>query len=345
MPAFEHNYAFEESSDKLGVLLVNLGTPSAPDTASVRRYLREFLSDPRVVEVPKPLWWFILNFFILTTRPSRSAALYRKIWQPEGSPLLINALNQAKALQQTLDEAETSQVRVAVAMRYGEPSIEQGLDNFTEDGINKILVLPMYPQYSGSTVGSVLDEVGNVLQKRRYVPSIRFTSGYSDQDSYISGLTDSVKSHWDEHGRSEVLLMSFHGIPEGYSLKGDPYPNECRKTAELLAKELGLNEKQWLVAFQSRFGPKKWLQPYTDDVLRNMVELGVSTVDVICPGFSVDCLETLEEVAIGYKSLFYQLGGKTFNYIPCLNDRPSHIHMLEDIIKSSISDWLVAQTS
>ena len=345
MPAFEHNYAVAESSDKIGVMLVNLGTPSSPDTASVRRYLREFLSDSRVVEVSKPVWWFILNFFILTTRPSKSAALYKKIWQPEGSPLLVNAINQARALQEFFGEADSLPVQVTVAMRYGEPSIEQGLDEFTAAGINKIFVLPMYPQYSGSTVGSVLDEVGNVLKKRRYVPSIRFTSGYCDHDKYIAGLADSVKSHWEHIGRSEVLLMSFHGIPEAYSLKGDPYPDECKKTAELLAKELDLSDQQWLVAFQSRFGPRKWLQPYTDDVLRNMVELGVSTVDVICPGFSVDCLETLEEVAIGYKSLFHQLGGKTFNYIPCLNDRPAHIHMLEDIVKSSISDWLAIHIS
>ncbi len=319
-------------------MLVNLGTPDAPDTPSVRRFLRQFLSDGRVVEAPKMIWWFVLNFVILLIRPAKSAAAYKEVWTDQGSPLMVNAVKQAEALQQRFGDSGACVVRHA--MSYGEPSIGKVLDELTGLGIRKVIVVPMYPQYSSTTTGSVFDEVARVLRKRRYVPSIRFVNSYAVRDKYIDALAQSIQSHWQEHGRAQRLLLSFHGIPVEYAEKGDPYPHECRATAEALVERLGLKDSDWMFAFQSRFGPKQWLQPYTEDVIEKMASEGVREVDAICPGFSVDCLETLEEVSMEYGEEFIEAGGSSFRYISCLNDHPAHIDMLHDLVCETASDWL-----
>ncbi len=337
MTKFANNFDSSVKSSVVGVVLVNLGTPDSPDSSSVRQFLRQFLSDPRVIEVPKPIWWCILYGVILVFRPSRSAAAYKKIWTPEGSPLMVNTVEQVEALQQRLGH---QRCLVRHAMSYGEPSVDQVFDELTGLGVQRIVVVPMYPQYSGTTVGSVFDSIGKVLQHRRYVPSIRFVSGYEVHESYIGSLAASIQEHWSEHGRAERLLMSFHGIPQEYADKGDPYDLQCRQTAKMLADQLSLDADSWQLSFQSRVGAKPWLQPYTDDALLAMAKEGITSVDAICPGFSVDCLETLEEVNMEYNELFLNAGGKSFNYIPCLNARPSHIEMLHNIVFEAAGSWL-----
>ena len=341
MAKYKNNFVPQSENNRFGVLLANLGTPKSPQTSDVRKYLRQFLSDSRVVELPKPLWWFILNGVILVLRPKRSAHAYKAIWTQEGSPLLVNSLRQRDALESCLKNENAGNAHVICAMRYGEPSIGQAIVEFEELGIDRIVVMPMYPQYSGPTAGSVFDEIGNVLRLRRIVPSIRFVNGYAQEPPYIFALKQSVLEHWDRNGRGQKLVMSFHGLPEeSCSRDGDPYQSQCFSTARLLAEELELLENQWLVCFQSRFGPKKWLQPYADSVLRNLPKEGIRHVDVICPGFSADCLETLEEVNMGYRELFLESGGKKFHYIPCLNDHPQHINMIAEFIRNTASNWI-----
>ena len=325
--------------EKTGVLLTNLGTPDSCDTSDVRRYLREFLSDPRVVEVPRPVWWMVLNLFILTTRPSRSAKAYQKIWTEEGSPLLTISRHQAEGLQSSLDQAYPDQFEVVLAMRYGNPSIADGLKQLRKAGVRKVLVFPLYPQYSATTTASTFDAVTNELQRWRWVPELRFINHYHDADNYISSLEQSIRDYWQEHGKAEKLIMSFHGIPKDYLLKGDPYFCECQKTARLLADRLQLSESQWQLTFQSRLGAKEWLKPYTDKTLQSLGKEGLKSVQVICPGFSADCLETLEEIAMENRETFVDAGGESYQYIPCLNTKDQHIDMMHKLVEQHVQGW------
>jgi len=328
-----------DAPDCMGVLLVNLGTPDSPERSDVRRFLKEFLWDHRVVEVPRPVWWLVLNGVILNTRPSRSAAAYQKIWTQDGSPLLVISQRQKIALQSQLGKRFAGPIKVALAMRYGNPSIAAGLAELRAAGAHRILVLPLYPQYSATTTASIFDGIAINLRKQRWIPELRFVNHYHDDEGYIQALAGSVKRHWDEHGRSELLLMSFHGIPREYFEKGDPYHCECQKTGRLLAEALGLGQEQWRLSFQSRLGPKEWLRPYTDETLREIATQGVKSVDVICPGFSVDCLETLEEIAMENRDEFLGAGGESYRYIPCLNDQPEHIAVLSDLVADHTLGW------
>lgn len=318
-----------------GVLINNLGTPASPGVSDVRAFLKQFLSDPRVIRVPRPIWWLILNVIILNTRPKRSSEAYQEIWTDQGSPLLAISQSQVKRLQ-SWTQSGFPYVRIEPGMRYGTPSIEQGLDRLRQAGATRYLIMPMYPQYSTTTTASTKDEVLRVFESWQSIPEFKFVCQYFDEPQYIEALNSSVEEHWQKNGRSSRLLMSFHGIPEQYSRQGDPYGGQCESTAKLLAEKLGLDPEQWILSFQSRLGPKKWLGPYTDHTLREMARQGVESVDVICPGFSVDCLETLEEIAIRDKQLFLDSGGKAYSYIPCLNDRQQHIEMIGHLIKNHI---------
>ena len=328
---------------QIGVLLVNLGTPDAPDPVSVRRYLKEFLWDPRVIEVPRPLWWLVLNGIILNTRPRRSAKAYQKIWTPDGSPLLTISLRQRDALVSALARNFGSDMPVALGMRYGNPSIRSALGKLRDLHVQRILVLPLYPQYSATTTASTFDAVTNELRSWRWLPEMRFINHYHDEPNYISALAGSVRRHRDEAGNADKLLVSFHGIPEEYFHKGDPYFCECQKTGRLLAEALGLTADQWQLSFQSRLGPKQWLQPYTDQTLEALANSGVKSVQVICPGFSADCLETLEEVAMENRDIFLAAGGERYEFIPCLNDTAEHIAMLSKLVKRHTQGWVLSQ--
>ncbi|MDQ6982898.1 MAG: ferrochelatase [Mariprofundus sp.] len=321
-----------------GVLLTNLGTPEAPTKSALRTYLKEFLWDPRVVEQPRWLWWLILNGVILNTRPAKSAALYQSAWTEQGSPLLATGKKQRHALQQSLRESMGEAVHVELAMRYGNPSIQTGLDALREKNCRKIVILPLYPQYSATTTGSTFDAVADVLKTWRRVPELHLIDAYHQHPAYISALADSVRMHWAEHGEPERLLMSFHGIPERYFKSGDPYPCQCRSTARLLREELGLDEERAQVSFQSRFGKEPWVQPYTDETLKVWGKDGVKSVDVICPGFAADCLETLEEIGIENRDYFLSAGGEQYRYIPALNDSAAHIFALKQLILACIKN-------
>lgn len=328
-----------DRTQRTGILLVNLGTPDAPDKASVRRYLKEFLWDPRVVEVPRPIWWFALNLVILNTRPARSAAAYQKIWTDQGSPLLTISRDQEQALRTALQIRHGDQVVVELGMRYGQPSIKSALEKLREQGAERILVLPLYPQYSATTTASIFDEVTDQVRAWRWLPELRFINHYHDDPSYITALAESISQYRTEHGEAEKLVMSFHGIPQEYFDKGDPYFCECQKTGRLLAEALGLKEDQWQLTFQSRLGPKQWLQPYTDQTLEQMGKDGIESVQVVCPGFSADCLETLEEIAMENREVFLQAGGERYEYIPCLNAEPAHIGMLSGLLERHLAGW------
>ncbi len=316
----------------LGVLLTNLGTPDAPTTKEVRRYLAEFLSDPRVVELPRIIWWSLLHGVILRTRPARSAAAYRKIWSDRGSPLLAISYDQTAALQKLLEQQTEQPVRVELAMRYGNPSIANGLERLRQANARRILVLPLYPQYSATTTASTLDALSHELRQWRWLPDLEFISHYHDHPAYIEALTNSVQNYWQQNGKPERLLMSFHGIPQEYADAGDPYPEECHTTARRLADKLKLGPDEWAISFQSRLGRKQWLKPYTDATLREWGASKVKSVNVICPGFPADCLETLEEIAVENKENFIAAGGGEYSYIPALNSSPEHIQMLAEII-------------
>ncbi|MEN8176476.1 MAG: ferrochelatase [Pseudomonadota bacterium] len=331
-----------DSPETLGVLLVNLGTPASPDKPHVRRYLKEFLWDPRVVEVPRPIWWLVLNGVILNTRPRRSAEAYARIWTDAGSPLLVISRQQHQAMQAALQTRLEVPVKVSLAMRYGEPSIAAGLAELRESGARKVLVLPLYPQYSASATASVFDAITTELQNWRWVPEVRFVNHYHDDPAYIAALAGSVRGFQAKHGKPDKLVMSFHGIPKEYFLKGDPYHCECQKTARLLAGALGLADDEWVLTFQSRLGPKEWLKPYTDATLKRLASEGVPKIQVICPGFSADCLETLEEIAMENKANFLSAGGKEYGYIPCLNTEPAHIEALADLVLRHSGGWLDA---
>jgi protoporphyrin/coproporphyrin ferrochelatase len=327
-----------------GVLLVNLGTPDAPTPRALRRYLAEFLWDPRVIEWPRPLWWLILHGIILNIRPARSAKLYQKVWIKEGSPLLVISERQTRAMQEALQRRFTGPVRVALAMRYGNPSVATGLAELRRKGARRLLVLPLYPQYSATTTASTFDAVTNELQTWRWLPELRFVNHYADDAGYIEALAARIRQHWETSGRGQRLLFSFHGIPKRYLLNGDPYHCECHKTARLVAQALDLPEGAWQVCFQSRFGREEWLQPYTDETLRARAREGVKTVDLCCPGFAADCLETLEEIAQEGQHTFLEAGGERLNYIPALNDTAAHIRALSDIVMRHTQGWAEASS-
>lgn len=323
---------------KTAIVLVNLGTPDAPTPSAVRRYLKQFLSDPRVVEIPRAIWWFILRLLILPFRSGQSARKYAAIWTNDGSPLKVHTEKQARLLRGYLGE-RGHQVQVEYAMRYGNPSVPSVLRKLKADGCDRILVLPAYPQYSATTTASIFDAVFGHYTDERNVPELRFIKHYHDHDGYIRALQKSVLAHWDMHGRPDKLVMSFHGVPKRTLLLGDPYHCECHKTARLLAKELGLTQDQYLVTFQSRFGKAEWLQPYTAPSLKKLAKEGVNRVDVICPGFTSDCLETLEEIAMEARHDFLKVGGKDFNYIPCLNENDAWIKAMAEIAELHMIGW------
>lgn len=334
-PEFEHG-----SIPAVGVLLANLGTPENPTATALRKFLREFLSDPRIIEEPRWKWWIILNLFILPFRPRRSAALYRKIWQEDGSPLLNGTLRLGEGLAEALSLGVASPVHVAVGMRYGRPSIRQALSDLREKGCTNLLVLPLFPQYSGTTVGSVFDAVAAELRTWRAVPSLRTIHRYHDQPAYIEALSASIREVWQRDGEPEKLLFSFHGIPLRYFAGGDPYHCECHKTARLVAEELRLPGERYEVSFQSIFGKEEWIKPTTDVTVRAMAKAGIRNLDVICPGFAIDCLETLEEIDLLNRGFFLDNGGKSFRYIPCLNDAQEHVRALAGLIRSNLRGWV-----
>ncbi len=322
-----------------GVLITNLGTPDAPTPAALRKYLGEFLSDPRVIETPKIIWWFVLHCIILRTRPRKSAEAYKKVWTNNGSPLLDISLKQREAIQHQLEQKYKSPLKVELAMRYGNPSIKIGLEKLQKANATRILILPLYPQYSAATTASTFDAISDVLKKWRWIPEVRMINHYHDNPDYISALANSIKKYWQTHTKPEKLLFSFHGLPKDYFLAGDPYHCECHKTARLVAEKLALQEDEWQLTFQSRFGPREWLQPYTDITLKELAANGTKSVQIICPGFSADCLETIEEIDMQNRDFFTAAGGEEFSYIPALNDSDEHINVLCKLIQTHCQGW------
>ena len=324
---------------KLGVLLVNLGTPDSPAVGDVRRYLAQFLGDPRVIEVARPLWWLILHGVILRIRPPRSAKAYREVWSDQGSPLLAISRRQAAALQQELDDRLHGPAQVELAMRYGNPSIPDALARLREGNAQRVLVLTAYPQYSATTTASVFDAVSEELRQRRWLPELRFINDYHNDPGYIEVLARHIRAFWGVHGRPKRLLMSFHGIPKRYREAGDPYFHQCKASAELLAKALGLEGDAWALSFQSRVGREEWLKPYTDETLKRWGGEGLQSVQVVCPGFPTDCLETLEEIAGENREYFEQAGGGDYRFIPGLNASPSHMEFYAGLAARHCQGW------
>ena len=334
-PAYTHGTA-----PRTGVLLVNLGTPTAPTAAALRPYLKEFLSDPRVVEIPRPIWWLILNGIILNTRPAKSAKKYASVWTSEGSPLKVHTEKQAKLLAGFLAQAGYRELHVSWAMRYGQPSIRSQLDAMRAAGCTRILVVPLYPQYAASTTATVVDEVANCLRHWRNLPEVRYVRSFGDDPGYIEALAASVRAHWQRNGQADRLVLSFHGIPRRSLDLGDPYRCECYKTGRLLGEALKLAPERLIVSFQSRFGKAEWLKPYTQPTLEELGGSGVGSVDVMCPGFVSDCLETLEEINMECREAFLHAGGKQFSYIPCLNENQPWIEALTTLSLNHLGNWL-----
>ena len=328
------------TAPRTGVLLVNLGTPAAPTAAALRPYLKQFLSDPRVVEIPRLLWWPILNGIILTLRPAASAKKYASVWMEDGSPLKVHTERLTTLLAEQLRQAGHDEIDVDFAMRYGAPSIADRLQALRARGCTRILVLPLYPQYSASTTATVTDEVGRCLARMRNQPEVRFVRNFHDNPGYIQALASSVREHWAVHGEPDRLVMSFHGVPRRSLELGDPYHCECHKTARLLVAALGIAPERALLTFQSRFGKAEWLQPYTQPTLEKLAAQGIGRVDVICPGFVADCLETLEEIAMECREAFLHHGGKAFHYIPCLNERQDWVESLTALTTDHLGVWL-----
>ena len=328
-----------DTPECIGILLSNIGTPDEPSKAALHKYLAGFLSDRRVIEIPGVIWWFILHGIILRLRPKRSAKAYQKIWTSEGSPLMVIARKQAATIQEKLNENFPNKFQVKLTMRYGNPSIRSGLEELARKNSQRILIFPLYPQYSATTTASTFDAVTEVMRTWRWIPEIRMINHYHDDAGYINALKESISEHWVVNGQAEKLLFSFHGIPKSYFDAGDPYYCQCHKTARLVIENLNLNDNQWFLSFQSRFGPGEWLKPYTDMTLKQWGAEGIKSVDVISPGFSADCLETLEEINMKNRDFFIQAGGEKFSYIPALNDRPSHIEAILDIILRNCQNW------
>ncbi len=321
---------------KTAVLLCNLGTPDAPTTSALRSYLREFLSDPRVVEIPKFIWMIILHGIILRIRPAKSAKLYESIWTENGSPLLAISKSQQLKVAKQIQQQYGDEVEVAIAMRYGNPGITQALRGFQQQGINKIVVLPLYPQYAGPTTGSTFDAISKEIQSWRWVPSLHFIASYHDNAGYIEALANSITDHFKAHGKPEKLLFSYHGMPKLFHTNGDPYYCFCQKTTRLVTEKLGLSDDEFQISFQSRFGKAEWLKPYTDPCLSDFAEQGIKNVAVISPAFSVDCLETLEELEVESHKVFIDAGGEKFQYIAALNDRDDHINAIVKLVTPHI---------
>ena len=335
-PTYTHG-----TTEKTAVLLVNLGTPDAPTAEKVKPYLREFLGDPRVVEIPKLVWWFILNGIILNTRPKKSAAKYATVWLPQGSPLRVYTERQTALLQGYLGE-KTKGIPLVVdyAMRYGNPSIPSVLAKLKAQNCQRILVVPMYPQYAASATATACDVVFNELLTQRNMPALRTIKHFHDHPGYISATAQNIREYWAKHGQPEMLVMSFHGVPRYTLDKGDPYHCECQKSGRLIAEALGLSKEQYTVSFQSRFGKAEWIQPYTTTVLKQLGQKKIKRVDVVCPGFVADCLETLEEIAQEGQEDFKHAGGGDFHYIPCINDRSDWIHALTGLVLDNLQGWL-----
>ncbi len=335
-PEFIHGTA-----SRTGILLVNLGTPDAPTKQAVRPYLKQFLGDPRVVEIPRAVWWLILNGIILNVRPKKSAAKYASIWLPEGSPLRVYTAKQAVLLQGYLGQRTEAPFVVDYAMCYGNPGIAQAMQKLQAQNCQRILIVPLYPQYAASTTGALCDQVFDELKKTRNMPALRTIKHFHDHPGYIAALANNINEYWTKHGRPEKLLLSFHGLPKYTLEKGDPYHCECHKTARLLAQQLGLQPAQYAVTFQSRFGKQEWLQPYTSATLKELGSQKLRRLDVACPGFVADCLETLEEIAMEGREEFQQAGGGEYHYIPCLNDRNDWLQALTELVTDNLQGWLL----
>lgn len=321
------------TANKTGVLLVNLGSPAMPTTSAVRRFLKEFLGDPRVVNLPRPLWWVILHFFILPFRPHRSTAAYRKIWDEKGSPLVFLTRQLTEQVAQRLN---AKGIIIDYAMRYGEPSMAKQLNALKKQAIDNLIILPLYPQYSSTTTASVYDDLIKELSCWRHLPSFQFISDYHQDEHYIAAVAESIEKIWRKQGRNDLLLISFHGLPEQLTKWGDPYFHQCHKTAALIAEKLDLDKAKWRVVFQSRFGKAQWLKPYCAETLQNLAKQGIRKIDVVCPGFAVDCLETLEEIAMENKALFIKAGGEIYRYIPALNDSKLHTDAIVKLIEQKL---------
>lgn len=324
---------------KTAVLLVNLGTPAAPTTDAVCDYLAEFLSDPRVVELPRWLWWPVLHGYVLRTRPRRSAEAYAKVWRDDGSPLLVFSEQLTDAVRAEIECRSGGKVEALLAMTYGEPSVAATIESLMSRGVRRLLVLPLFPQYSATSTGAAMDSVMRAMQRLRWTPDLRTLNDYHADAGYLAALVGSVQAHWARQGRGQKLLLSFHGIPQKYAAAGDPYPDQCHETARRLGDALGMPEDDLVVTFQSRLGRQPWLRPYTDDTIEQLARQDVETLDVLCPGFAVDCLETLEEVALRYRAVFLTNGGKQFRYIPALNASTAHATALADIAMRQLSGW------
>jgi len=323
----------------VGVLLVNLGTPSTPAPRDIRRYLAEFLSDPRVIEIPRFIWLPILYCFVLTKRPSRLQPRYEGIWMEGGSPLLVYSRRQTEGVQAALQARHGGRVCVELAMRYGEPSIAQGITRLREQGCERILTVPLYPQYAASTTATVVDAVAKHVAQLRNQPELRFIKRFHDDSGYIGALAAQIAQFWEVNGRPQKLVMSFHGLPRSTVLAGDPYYQDCQETAQRLAAQLGLASTEFQVTFQSRFGAARWLEPYTEPTLKTLASQGVAHIDVVCPGFVADCLETLEEISEECRDAFLEAGGRQFRYIPALNDQPAWTDGLVSLIDKHLQGW------
>jgi ferrochelatase len=330
------DYDHDGASPRQGILLCNLGTPDAPRPTELRRYLKEFLSDPRVVELPRLLWWMILNLIILRIRPRRSAKLYQSVWTDSGSPLMVYSQEQVKAVKQRLAE-KYGDIPVVLGMRYGNPSMAAAVKELTDQNVRDIIVLPLYPQYAGATTGSTFDAIAKTFTQLRWVPELQFINGYHKSEGYLDALCTTIKRHIEAHGQPDKFIFSYHGTPERYLKKGDPYHCFCHQTTRLVREKLGFDEAQVMTTFQSRFGREPWLQPYTDKTLEQLPKDGVKHIAVICPGFSSDCLETIEEIDMEARESFIEHGGEQFHYIPCLNDDPVHIDALVGILEKRLS--------
>ena len=329
-------YDHDGASPRQGILLCNLGTPDAPRPTELRRYLKEFLSDPRVVEIPRLLWWMILNLIILRIRPRRSAKLYQSVWTEAGSPLMLYSQEQVKAVKLRLAE-KYNDIPVVLGMRYGNPSMASAIKQLTDQNVRDIIVLPLYPQYAGATTGSTFDAIAKTFTQMRWVPELQFINGYHKSEGYIQAICTTIKRHIDAHGQPDKLVFSYHGTPERYLKNGDPYHCFCHQTTRLVREKMGFEESQVMTTFQSRFGREPWLQPYTDKTLEQLPDDGVKHVAVICPGFSSDCLETIEEINMEGRESFIESGGEQFHYIECLNDDPAHIDALVSILEKRLA--------
>lgn len=323
---------------RAGVLLANLGTPDRPDARALRRYLREFLWDDRVVEVPRPIWWLILNLVIVPFRAPRSAEAYRRVWTERGSPLLYHTRDLADAMQREF-ERNHPDVRVYPAMRYGRPGIAEALARMRDDNVQRVIVLPMYPQYSATTTASVFDGLASALKSVRWIPELRFVTHYHYDEAWVEAVADRIRAHQEDHGEPEQLVFSFHGIPKNYLLDGDPYYCQCQSSARRIAARLKLDADQWRVTFQSRLGRAEWLKPYTDQTLQAMAREGVKRVQVVCPGFAVDCLETIDEIGVENREEFEEAGGERLEYIPALNAEPDHARVLAELCWRHGQGW------